>query len=547
MILALLLAASTLGPVAAARAQDSDVGYVDASVELQGELLDLAFVDLDEDGQVELCLALRTDAGERELHFHRIEGTSVPPRPYLVVPVLAETLAYGFADVRTEPGLELFFLTKGGAWSYSLEKDGYRDNIRRLVEVDLVYDVPDPEALPRWKYVFPAADGDRILLPGRDGFTIWAPEQAIATATEAGGYRSENDFSTHEVASTMPRRERQRRTRGERTEVSMGSGGIQMRRDTQTLGGLLLPDVEKNSRDLLEAEYGYGAPALLDIDGDGHADLLVLEDQGLEIYLAAADGSLPTTPTRTEPLPDYLRTEDEDEDDEDRSISIRFFDLDGDGDQDILARDEVDPDGFENGQFSLHILLNDGQRLLPEKPQQVLRFEAAEIRVHVADVDGDGRPDLAIRKFELPSFLDAVTGLEFTLTHMLFLGEKKGRRPFERSPAFKQDQTFDETTLQEAIKNRELSMDCDGDGVADLVEIDFEGRIAIRRLKLEDGFFSGPSWSLEDSPWLRFDTFGNIESMEVRDLNQDGLGDIVSRGSETATILLSRSARRKRP
>jgi len=545
VILTILLASFAPGPAPAVRPEDSDVSYVDASVELRGELLDMAFVDVDEDGQVELCLALRMATGERELHFHRIQGTRIPPRPYLVVPVLEETLAYGFADVRSEPGLELFFLTKSGAWSYSLAKDGYRDNIRRLVEVDLVYDVPDPDALPRWEYVFPAAGGDRILLPARDGFAIWAPETTVATATEAGGYRSENDFATHEAVSTEPRRHRKRQERQERTEVRMGAGGIQMTRDTQTLGGLLLRDEETDTSALLDAEYGYGAPALLDIDGDGRKDLLVLEDSELEVHLADAEGSIPATPTRVEPLPDYLRTGDED--DEDRSISIRFFDLDGDGDQDILARDEIDPDGFENGKFSLHILLNDGQRLLPEKPQQILRFEAAEIRVHVADVNGDGRPDIAVRKFELPSFLDAVTGLEFTLTHMLFLGEKKGNRPFERSPAFKQDQTFDETTLQEAIKNRELSMDCDGDGVADLVEIDVKGRIAIRRLKLEDGFFSGPSWSLEDSPWLRFDTFGSIESMEVRDLNQDGLGDIISSGSETATILLSRSGGRKRP
>ena len=225
---------------------------------------------------------------------------------------------------------------------------------------------------------------------------------------------------------------------------------------------------------------------------------------------------------------------------------LRFADLDGDGDQDILGRDEVDSDGFENGEISLHVLINDGRRLLPEKPHQILRFEAAEVRVHVTDVDGDGRPDLALRKFELPSFMDAVTGLEFTLTQMLFLGEKKGARPFERKPAMKQAQTFDENTLQEAIKNRVLEMDCDGDGIADLVEIDFKGRIAIRRLKLEDGFFSGPSWSLEETPWLRFDAYGDIGSIEVDDLNGDGLGDIVSKGEDTATILLSRRSGGKR-
>ena len=64
MIAALLLIAA-LG-------EDSNSSYVDASVELAGELLNMAFIDVDQDGQEELCLALRMEAGGRELHLHRI-------------------------------------------------------------------------------------------------------------------------------------------------------------------------------------------------------------------------------------------------------------------------------------------------------------------------------------------------------------------------------------------------------------------------------------------------------------------------------------------
>ena len=64
MIAALLLIAA-LGPTATA--EGSDVSYVDASVELAGELLSMAFIDVDQDGQEELCLALRMETGEREL------------------------------------------------------------------------------------------------------------------------------------------------------------------------------------------------------------------------------------------------------------------------------------------------------------------------------------------------------------------------------------------------------------------------------------------------------------------------------------------------
>ena len=82
--------------------------------------------------------------------------------------------------------------------------------------------------------------------------------------------------------------------------------------------------------------------------------------------------------------------------------------------------------------------------LLPPKPSQVLRFEAGFLKVEVTDANHDGRPDLAPRKFELPTLLETVTGLEFRMTHLLYLGQRKGR-PFERKPALKQVETFDET------------------------------------------------------------------------------------------------------
>jgi len=44
---------------------------------------------------------------------------------------------------------------------------------------------------------------------------------------------------------------------------------------------------------------------------------------------------------------------------------------------------------------------------------------------------------------------------------------------------------------------------------------------------------------LDDAPWKRFEVRGDIESLEVLDLNGDGLGDIVSSGDRTLVILLT--------
>ena len=102
-----------------------------------------------------------------------------------------------------------------------------------------------------------------------------------------------------------------------------------------------------------------------------------------------------------------------------------------------------------------------------------------------------------------------------------------------------QDGFYDEETIVELVANRNLTMDCDGDGLADLVEVDLDGRVGIRRLRRSSSFFGGTSWSLERSHWKRFETGGSIRSLDVRDLNGDGLGDVVSAGERRLTILLS--------
>jgi hypothetical protein len=507
-----------------------EVTYVEISLEPEGELLGSHFVDVDVDGREEVVLAVLSPAGSRELQLFRIGARGVSPEPYRVVPVLADAIAYGFADVRAEAGRELFFLTRGGAWSLSLEREGFRGNVARLAEMELVYDVSDPEDLQVWEYVLTGEGGDRVLLPGRNGYTVWGP-----------GNGADGDATTYvplvEIEPPAEARERSddrrgRQGRRDREEVTFGPGGMRLSRTTAAeLPPPFIEEASGDTRVFLSSASTYRAPALLDVDGDGTLDLVTLGGAGLAVRL----GGVGAAPDRVEPLPDYLPPED---------LVLEFVDLDGDGDPDLIARVQEEEEELGNTEKTLFLLLNDGARLLPREPDQVLRFEAAELRVEVADIDGDGRPDLGLRKFEMPSLLGTVTGVEFTLTYLLYTGTggpggTGGRRPVERKPTLKQERKFDETTIQDAIKNRVWRLDCDGDGLADLVEIDLEGRITIRRLVHSSSFFGGDSWSLEETPWQRFETFGNIDEVEVRDLNGDGLGDVVSEGYEALTILLS--------
>ena len=515
------------GALGFAGPRTDDVRYVDASLDLADELLDHLFVDVDGDGRPELCLAMRRADGGRELRLHHLEGERLAATPAYTIPVMEDVLAYGFADVRAEAGREIVFLTKTGAWSCSPTKPGLRGNIRRLVEAELLYDVPDPRALPAWRYFLDGADGESILLPGPDGFAVYGPAPGDPpTDPELPAFRRRGEFDD---AFREERAELDGATA--ETQVSFGSGGMAVHTTLDMDVAFLLGDEGGRSSNLASDQLSYRAPALADLDGDGDRDLVRWAEDGLHIHLHGPDGIRPT-PDRVEALPAYLQ-EHEDE------LSLRLVDFDGDGRRDLLGQIDKNAEDFENSEITLLILVNDGKRMLPALPGQILRFAAAMVNAELVDVNADGRPDLVVREFELPGLVDTVTGLEFRLTHLVYPAASRGARMFERKPLLKQSQVFDEESVGAAIANRHLALDCDGDGIPDLVEVDLHGRIAIRRLVHESSFFGGDRWKLEVDPWKRFDAQGSIDSLAVRDLNGDGLGDIVSRGRRSLTVFLS--------
>ena len=519
MIAAALLMTATLGPA-------GDTSYVDASVRVDGTLLDWTFVDVDEDGRDELALSARNPRGDRELHLHRVRDTSVEPEPYVTIPVLDDIVAWTFADVRADlEGKELVLLTRQGAWSFDPRRKGYRGNIARLCEVQLLYDVPSPRALPYWLYVLDgAAPGcDRLLLPERDGFAAFGPDPRAAEGdlpwTALSHYRRASGWTPPDPNdNSRRRREAEREGEERRARFSL------------TVGERIAPFLgDGASFSVVDDDYRIQAPALVDVNGDGTRDMLLLDGERLNVFIAGADG-LPEKPTRVEELPGYLEHDGE-------RAALRIVDVDGDGDEDVLGIWSEDVDGFENAQWRIYVMRSTADRLLPEKPTQVLRFEAAELRVSVTDVDGDGRPDLAIRRFELPSMLETVTGLEFTYGHLIYLGDRRGT--FERKPALKQESVFDEDSVKTVLANRELRMDCSGDGIADLVEVNLKGELGVRRVVKESSFFGGTTWQIDDGYWKQYASRGSVSSLTVRDLNGDNLGDIISASDSTLTIYLS--------
>lgn len=494
---------------AAARGGDA-AHYVDASLDLDGELLAWRFVDLDRDGRTELILAVRPPSGTRELRVHALGSERIEPLPRQVIPVLDDVVAFGVGDVRDEPGAELLLLTRGGLWSYSPTLAGYRDNVAPLVRAELLYELPDPHALPYWAFVIPGQDRDLVLVPERERLSLFGPDPE-----QGGAYAARAGFPL--MVAPAPD-----------TGSPAGGGGGRVDVRVEDDDAFLL-DEERAPTELYSIGLGRFAPALVDLDGDGWLDLVLDRGGELAVHLGSPQGP-PEVPSRVEKLPDDLRTN------HDRTVELRLVDLDGDRWLDLFALLQDDVEGFENGVQRLYLYHGGPTGLLREKPDQVLRFEAAVLRADLADVDGDGRRDLAVRKLELPTMLETMTGLEFRYTYLVYLGEEHG---LARRPVLDQTEVYDEESVARLAANRELTLDCDGDGIADLVEIDLAGRIAIRRLRRESSFLRGDAWSVESTPWKLFEDGGEIVSLSVADHNGDGLADVVSAGARRLTVLWS--------
>jgi hypothetical protein len=136
-----------------------------------------------------------------------------------------------------------------------------------------------------------------------------------------------------------------------------------------------------------------GEPAALDVadlDGDGRADAVVLVAQGegrarkhrLEIRAGKADGSL--SPPKVCPLEGLKKT----------PYALRMIDLDRDGKLDALA--------FEPGEKAVPtlILSRDGSFVADERGEDApglgILAGVGPDSIAVADVDGDGKPELLV-------------------------------------------------------------------------------------------------------------------------------------------------------
>jgi hypothetical protein len=229
--------------------------------------------------------------------------------------------------------------------------------------------------------------------------------------------------------------------------------------------------------------------AAADLDGDGKADLAVV-DGVCYVGVLAGKGGGAFAPAVFYPLPMA-------------DPKMVLADMNGDGRIDIVA---VTGDGDDPATGTASVLLNVGDGVFA--PAVTQATGSSEACVAAGDLDGDGKPDLALAGDSSPG----------TLSVMRALGGGAFASPVQKAASPEPYQTV-------------LVGDVDGDGRLDVVGFTYDAGHALGTVLLNRGggaFVPAPSFAAGDF----------VGSAAMGDLNGDGRPDLAVAGTDDAVRVL---------
>lgn len=225
-----------------------------------------------------------------------------------------------------------------------------------------------------------------------------------------------------------------------------------------------------------------------DLDGDGRQDLVAYRDRGLARYLQRPDGAFPPRPDSEEPLDVVRKSEAPGQEAREGSeafanVRLHLDDVDGDGRADLIATRTLGEIGmFETLRTQQLVFRGRPDGFDEANPDVLLNIKGVSTDPVFVDWDGDGKRDLIVSSYRMDLFTNVKRALVESLgiTYMVYL-RRDGERWFGDEP----DLSFEVDVPLEALEKRggampvDLRADIDGDGTRDMVRRSPEGPLQI--------------------------------------------------------------------
>lgn len=507
------LAAGALALTASAPAQQ--VAHARSVLPVGEELLERRFADEDADGRLDLWLAVSDAGGGRALLLHRQRADgSFPAQPDERIAVPRAVICWSVGRFTAGAArAEVLYLARDAAFVRDAE-----GKLRRLAAAEMLLDMPAEDALPYWPH-HRDVDGDgldEVAFVVADGFEV---------VDGSGRLRGRCELDPQ----------------GERAPAAsraLFGGALRATLSSQEMSDLFVPNDDVGviaPPALLAAEVRQAMPSWTDANGDGRLDLTWYAAEALHVALQTAAGSFPAA---ADLILDLTPGEDEED------VRLEWADLGGGPAADLLSVREKDGGGASlSSDYQLRAWLDPalsasgdgpGPRALPP-PAAFYKAAASALSAFTLDLDGDGRRDLALSAWDVDVALlgEGATRLIHTVSAH-FAAPAGG---FAARPAFAETREFAVTDLEAFRDVPAFAMDVSGDGRADLIQSNETGNVEVRPMTAVGG-----GWAPAAAPSFRIPVDAQAATIEVEDLNRDGVGDFIVARPGFLEIYLSRRA-----
>ncbi len=379
-------------------------------ITLPGNASEPMFVDLNGNGR---CSMLVIDPVEKKLFNYRQYPNGFSNAPDQAIALPPQTAWAAPCDVEAHPGLELLFSTATGL-VYSRQDAGLFESERHtLIEANQLFTNFDFPILTRLstnkigtKELIPVISAGQAVPYRRNSAYEWSPEPPLALSTKETMWRVRRDQWTLGANSGHSVRVQQSflATPGAKRDETPENETIRK----------LIDEMKK------DPARGYSGTNRMDVDGDGREDLVLWRVSGkldvktdVYVFLRGADQKLPEHPTQTLhcsgfPIPAGATEK-----------TSPLVDLAGDGGCELvlleLKSNFATPSGIlESWQLAstglewsltIRTFNHGGFARIPDTSVSVTAILPSEVLdawplFIYGDFNGDGRPDLVVRRGE---------------------------------------------------------------------------------------------------------------------------------------------------